>query len=203
MIQVVVTKSGNKKGYLLEDTYIPYKLLKFFTSDTNLKGTRVISEIYKNGIKVRGKKYTNILGLMNKQNYRQALRTFIINGISLNQYLFLPVTLKDISLELENISIFWGTLKDLPLKNFYLYLIVDSNFEEVGYIFSRNNLYQCSTFHINMIEIFDKGKGKGTEVIKLLKNMNITISGLALCRARSFWSNLGAEFLDDNNNFII
>lgn len=201
MIQVVITKSGNKKGYLLEDTYIPYKLLKFFTSDTNLKGTRVISEIYKNGIKVRGKKYTNILGLMSKQNYRQALRTFIINGISLNQYLFLPINLSDIST--EKVSIFWGTLKDLPLKNFYLYLIVDSNFEEIGYIFSRSNLYQCSTFYINMIEIFDKNKGKGTEVINLLKSMNLTISGLALCQARKFWSNLGAEFLDNNNHFVI
>ena len=49
MIQTVVTKSGNIKGWLVDDFYISQRVLKLFTSD-KLKGIKVISRVEK-GVK--------------------------------------------------------------------------------------------------------------------------------------------------------
>ena len=201
MIQTVVTNSGNIKGWLIDEYYVPKNTLKFFTPQSSLRGVKIISKIDKSGIRVRGKRYPNILKVINSENCREVLRSFIVNGISLHNILFFPTNIKDDCI--EDLSCFWKIVQDLPLRTYYVYKITDSNFKEIGFVLLRQDLYKSSFIYINMLEVIEKSKGIGSEVVNQLKSFNICISGLSTQGALNFWKKLGAEVTDNQNHFII
>lgn len=200
MIQTIITSSGNVKGWLVENYYIPKRVLKYFTPVANLRGTRVISKVDKSGIKIRGKRYYNILTVMDSTNCSDILRSFIINGISLHEIIFFPCKLKEVD---TNLSSFWKLIQELPLGKCYPYRILTSEFKEVGYILLRQDLYTKHINYINMLEIKERNKGIGTKVVTQLKQNCYKIGGLATCDSLDFWKKQGAEIVDNQNHFTV
>lgn len=203
MIQTVVTKSGNIKGWLVDDFYISQRVLKLFTSD-KLKGIKVISRVEKDGVRIRGKKYYSIQKILvsNKDSYRSILRSFIINGISVNSFIFIPCNFKDI--EFDKVSSFWKVIFDLPSSvGLHLYMVKNLEYSTSAYLLTRQDIYTSSQIYINMFEVIDKGNGIGKSVIDLLKSSKSNISGLSTHEAENFWKICSAEFTDSLNHFII
>lgn len=201
MVQTIISQSGNTRGWLVDDYFIPIGLLKFFTSQGTLRGMKVVGTIDKSGVKIRGKRYPNILKVINSKNCREVLRSFIVNGIILHDVLFFPCSLSDI--DTEGISSFWKVAFDLPLRSYSVITVTDSNFKMLGYLFLRQDLFKSKSIYINMIEVIDKQKGIGTNIVSRLKELGIGISGLSTSDAIPFWEKQGAKIVDKHNHFTI
>lgn len=201
MIQTIISQSGNTRGWLIDDYFVPIGLLKFFSPQSSFRGMKVIGTIDKAGVKIRGKRYPNILKVINSKNCREVLRSFIVNGIILHDILFFPCSLSDI--DTEGVSSFWKVAFDLPLRSYSVITVTDSSFKTLGYIFLRQDLFKSKSIYINMLEVLDKQRGIGTNIISRLKNLGIGISGLSTSDAVLFWEKQGAKIIDKYNHFTI
>ena len=57
---------------------------------------RVFGTPYNEDIKVRGKRYKSILKYMNLSGYEEVIRSFTINGVDLNDILFVSIGVRDV-----------------------------------------------------------------------------------------------------------
>lgn len=201
MIQTIISQSGNTRGWLIDDYFVPIGVLKFFTPQSSLRGMKVNGVIDKSGVKIRGKRYPNILKVINSKNCREVLRSFIVNGIILHDVLFFPCSLYDI--DNEKVSSFWKVAFDLPLRSYYVITVTDSNFKTLGYLFLRQDLFKSKSIYINMLEVIERQKGNGTSIVSRLKALGIGISGISTSDAISFWEKQGARIVDKYNHFTI
>lgn len=84
--------------------------------------------------------------------------------------------------------------------NFSPYIILNDDDTVLGYVWTITNLNQSRNMYVSMIEVIDKGKGIGTQIIDFLFNEFSleTMWGNILRepndRAFYFWESLGAEF---------
>ena len=195
MISVVVTESNNVKGYIIEDIYIKREYLKYFTSDKSFKGVKVLGKSTGQNIKVGNRVYKSIMHYLNIKDYNKVIRSLVLNGVSLNKFLFIPCKVSDLDLNL--LSEVWSVVKDLKYKNLFCYKVVTDKGNDVAYVLSYNDLYKGSFFHINMLEVVDKNKGTGSAIVFLLKSFNKSLSGLSFINSVEFWKKVGASFKED------
>lgn len=201
MIQTIISQSGNTRGWLIDDYFIPIGVLKFFSPLSSLRGVKIIGIIDKSGVRVRGKRYPNILKVINIKNCREVLRSFIVNGVELHNILFFPCSLCD--LNCDSLSSFWKVATDLSLKSFSVVAVTDSKFNQLGYIFMKQDLFRTKNIYINMFEVLNRGKGNGTKIVSKLKDLGFNISGLAVTDSIPFWEKQGAVITDNQNHFTI
>ena len=201
MIQTIISQSGNTRGWLVDEVFVPIGVLRFFSPQTSLRGMKVVGTIDKSGVRIRGKRYPNILKVINSKNCREVLRSFIVNGIILHDVLFFPCSLEDI--DTDKVSSFWKVAYGLPLRSYSVITITDSNFKLLGYLFLRQDLFKSKSIYINMLEVINKQVGVGTNIVSRLKALGINISGLSTADAISFWEKQGAKITDKYNHFTI
>lgn len=200
MITVVTTSKGNIRGYIIDTVYIKRDLLHYFTPVKTLRGVRVFGTPYNEDIKVRGKRYKSILKYMNLSGYEEVIRSFTINGVDLNDILFVSIGVRDV---VDVKSDIWRIISDWRNLCFRCVMAVSNSGLPVGYLLIGSDLYHSAVCYINMIEVIERRSGYGRRIINQLLSNNFVVRGMALVSSVGFWKQLGAIFSDNDYHFTI
>lgn len=200
MITVVVTNRGTIKGYIIDSIYIKKDLLKYFSPVKILRGIRVIGSPCGEDIKVRGKRYKSVLKYMNLSGYEEVIRSFTLNGIELNDVLFVLISVKDVHNVTSDV---WKIISDWKNVYFKCVMAVDNSGETLAYMLTSSNLYHSAICYINMVEVIERRSGNGRRIINQLLNINCVVRGLALVSSVDFWKKMGAVFVGNDYHFSL
>lgn len=200
MITEVITERGSILGYLIDYLYIEKDLVKYFTSDKNIKGIRSFGAVCDSDIKVNGKRYKSILKFFNCHYYKKVLELLISNGIQLNDVLFVQACINDVSGVSSDI---WNTAKRINGTDLKYIMCADLSGTILGYMVSDCSLYFDSVYYINMIEIIEKENGYGRRIVNQLLHNGKVIKGLSLLSSSGFWEKFGVKFCNNDYHFIL
>lgn len=190
MILEVVNRANQRKGYLVDNIYIPNEVLKYFTSDNLSISKTIYGKSSGRNIKVGITIYKNILGI---RDYRKVLGVLLKNNIVLNDIIFIKSSIDNINT--SELSSIWSKRK----KSFNTYICLH-NFNEVGLILTKDDIFKSENIYISMIEVFNKGNKDGTLIVSELKRLGKSLSGLCFISAVDFWKKCGAS-ISENLHF--
>ena len=198
MISKVLDKNRKHiKGYLIDDLFIKYSYVKFFTKGIIKADKLCIGTSKGKGVVIDNIFYKDIFSRINCSNYKIVLNILLINNIELNDIIF--ISCKSCDLGVENLSSFWTLISSIRDNKFYYYACIDvNNLSVVGYLFTQNNLYNSDCLHISMLEIIEKDCGFGQKVVNSLSSLDKVLTGTSLVSTKKFWGSLGAVFSNDN-----
>ena len=187
--------TGKEQGYLIGDYFLSSYLVPYFFK--SLPKCKTITG-FTNGtsFSVDGKIYTSILRCPNPEG----LNLIYSVGGKLQDIIFWRENIKN--LDTDGLSEIWRVVQGFKKHSFNYYVCYDKNKKEIGYLLSGEDLFSCSTFYINMLEVVNKGNGDGTRIVKRLLNLGKGVEGLSLINSVEFWSKCGAT-IEDNLSFII
>ena len=185
-------------GYILGNYFVTKNTWLCITEKIPNKKEE-IGLLYKGKVIVNNKEYLDIATLLNKESFIKVLQILEDNDIVLRKFVYIKTEGK---LEKTTLDSFWSTIS-YPC----MYLIYNTETEEnEGYMLTLNDIYEQSkneSMYIGMFEVFKKRKHKGTEIIKEMQNYYRRIEGLSTKQAKSFWSSLGAKYLEDELHFYL
>lgn len=184
IIQVVSSRQ-RRLGYIINNDFIPANILDNACSDIVISKTVF-------GVFVENKLLTDI-GVFDLMSDYLDILVSLRNLISYNSISFIQrVPLKD---ELCYLSSFW---KAIDIKRRYVYTVIDSSVNILGYIITNKDITRYSDCYICMIEVLDKGIGVGTRIVSKFLTFS-SIRGYSCITAVDFWKSFGAIFTKDNH----
>lgn len=189
------------KGYVVANYFITKTAWLCITAHKPNREEKV-GLSYKGKVTVEDVEYDNITPLLSKDNYKEVLKILKDNNIELRRYLYIRTSGKLEETNEIKLDSFWYDI-EYPFR----YFIYNTEKEkEEGYMLTLSDFYENSPteeFYIGMLEVFDKRKYIGSDIVKELRRFRSKLKGLATKQSEPFWTKLGAQYIDKELHFRI